>query len=189
MLCPFPVSLLQPLLTCFYEGAPPHTHPLLPHHPRIPLIHWGIKFSQDQGPLFSLLTDKPPSAPSVIPLTPPLGSLCSVQGLAVSICNCIVQDMAKEARRQLYQAPVSKHFLASAVVSACGMDPQVEQSLDGLSFSLCSTLCPCISFRQEQIWVKFLDMGGWPYSSTGGPCLTSVYGLYRFSLPIVKNFS
>jgi hypothetical protein len=57
-------------------------------------------------------------------------------------------------RRQLYQAPVSKHFLASAIVSVHGMDPQVGQSLDGISFSLCSTLYHCISFRQEQFWVK-----------------------------------
>jgi hypothetical protein len=27
------------------------------------------------------------------------------------------------------------------------LDPKVGQSLDGLSFILCSTLCPCISYR------------------------------------------
>ena len=68
------------------------------------------------------------------------------------------------------------------------MDPQVGQSLDGLSFSLCSTLCPCISFRQEQFWVKFLDMCGWPDSLTGMPCLTSSYGLNTFSLSSVGEF-
>ena len=31
------------------------------------------------------------------------------------------------------------------LVSMYGMDLQVRQSLDGLSFSLCSTLCLCIS--------------------------------------------
>ena len=41
------------------------------------------------------------------------------------------------------------------------MDPQVGQPLDGLSFSLCSTFCLCISFRQEQFWVNILEMGGW----------------------------
>jgi hypothetical protein len=30
-------------------------------------------------------------------------------------------------------------------VTVYGMDPQVRQSLDGHSFSLCSTLCVCIS--------------------------------------------
>jgi hypothetical protein len=49
------------------------------------------------------------------------------------------------------------------------MNPQVGQSLDGLSFfSLCSTLCPCISFRQEQFWVNIFEIGGWSHPSTGG---------------------
>ena len=34
-------------------------------------------------------------------LTPPLGSLCSVQWLAVSICFCICQALAEHLRRQL----------------------------------------------------------------------------------------
>jgi hypothetical protein len=50
------------------------------------------------------------SAPSVLSLTPPLGTPCSVQWLAVSICLCICQTLAKPLRRQLYQAPVSMHF-------------------------------------------------------------------------------
>jgi hypothetical protein len=75
------------------------------------------------------------------------------------------------------------------LVSACGMDPQVGQSLYGLSFSLCSTFCPCISFIQEQFWVKILMMGGWHHPSTGGPCLTSGYGPDRFSLLFVGYFS
>jgi hypothetical protein len=28
--------------------------------------------------------------------------------------------------------------------------------------------CPCISFRQEQFWVKFFEVGEWPHPSTGG---------------------
>jgi hypothetical protein len=43
--------------TCFYEGVPPSTYPLPPPLPSIPL-HWGIKSSQDQGPLFSLISNK-----------------------------------------------------------------------------------------------------------------------------------
>ena len=62
-----------------------------------------------------------PSAPSVLSLTPPLGMSCSVQWLAVSICLCICQALAEPLRRQLYQAPVSKHFLASAIVSGFGV--------------------------------------------------------------------
>ena len=39
----------------------------------------------------------------------------------VGICICIGQDLAEPLRRQLYQAPVSKHFLASAIVSGFGV--------------------------------------------------------------------
>ena len=42
---------------CLYEGAPPPTHPLLPHCSSIPL-HWGIKPPQDQGPPLPLMSDK-----------------------------------------------------------------------------------------------------------------------------------
>ena len=44
-------------LPCFYEGSPLPTPPLLPHCSSIPL-HWGIKPSQDQGPLSPLKLDK-----------------------------------------------------------------------------------------------------------------------------------
>jgi hypothetical protein len=39
---------------------------------------------------------------------------------------------------------------------------------DGLSFSLCSNFCPCVSFRQEQFWIKDFERGEWPHPSTGG---------------------
>jgi hypothetical protein len=112
--------LFHPPLPCFYEGAPPPTHLLLSHCPSI-LLHWGIKPSQDQKPPFPLMLDKAPSAPLVPPLISPLGFLCSVRGLAVSIHIHIGQNMAESFRRQLYQAPVSKHFLASAIVSGFGV--------------------------------------------------------------------
>ena len=62
---------------------------------------------------------------------------------------------------------VSELYNDRALVAAPGMDPVVGQSLDGLSFSLCSTLCPCISFRQEQFWVKFLKRVGSPIHQPG----------------------
>jgi len=62
-----------------------------------------------------------PSAPTVHSLAPLLGSPCSVQWLAVSIHICICQALAESLRRQLYQAPTSKHFLASAVVPGFGV--------------------------------------------------------------------
>ena len=62
MLTPFPVSpkgnpLFHQPSSCFYEGVPPPTHPLLPPHPGIPL-HWDIEPSQDQWPLLPLVPDK-----------------------------------------------------------------------------------------------------------------------------------
>ena len=87
----------------------PPTHPHLPHSPSIPL-HWGIKPSQDQGPSLPLMPDKAPSAPSVLPLTPPLGSLCSVWWLAASICICIGQTLAEYLKGQLYQVEPSSLF-------------------------------------------------------------------------------
>jgi hypothetical protein len=89
-----------------------------------------------------------PSAPWVLSLAPPLGTLCSVSWLAVNLHFCICQALAEPLRRQLYQAPVSKHLLASTIVSRfgnCIQDGSVAQSLDGLCFSFYSTLCLCNS--------------------------------------------
>ena len=89
------------------------------------------------------------SAPWVLSLVPPLGTLWSVQWIIVSVHFCICQALTEPLRRQLYQGTVSKHLSASTIVSGLvtiyRMDPQVGQSLDGLSFSLCSTFCLCIS--------------------------------------------
>jgi hypothetical protein len=49
------------------------------------------------------------SAPWVLSLAPPMGTLCSVQWMAVCIHFCIYQALVEPLRRQLYQAPVSKH--------------------------------------------------------------------------------
>jgi hypothetical protein len=149
-----------PPLPCVFEGVPSHTHPLLFPWPGFAL-HWFIKPSKDQGPLLSLMSNRPssatyvtgvppcvlfglwfsvwelkgfwlvyivvppaglqtPSSPSNLSLTPPPRILCSVQWLAGSICLCICQALAEPLRRQLYQAPVSKHFLASIIVSGFG---------------------------------------------------------------------
>jgi hypothetical protein len=64
------------------------------------------------------MPDKAPSAASVLPLTPPLWSLC--------LCGCdhlhlYWSGSGRASRRQLYQAPVSKYFLASTIVSGFGV--------------------------------------------------------------------
>jgi len=61
-----------------------------------------------------------PSAPSILFLTPLLGTPFSVQPLISSIRLCICQAPAESLRRQLHQAPVSMHFLASAIVTGFG---------------------------------------------------------------------
>jgi hypothetical protein len=158
----------------YSEGAPPSIYPLLPHYPIIPL-NWDIKPSQDQGLPLPLMPGKAPSAPSVLPLTPLFGSLCSVQWLSVSILICIGQNLAEPLRRQVYQVPVSKLFLASAVVSEfwylhVGGIP-TWGSLWMVFPSISAPLCPCISFIREKFGVKFLEMGGWPHPSTEKSCL------------------
>ena len=78
-----------------------------------------------------------PSAPLVLALTPLLGSLCSVQWLAASIHICIGQVLAEPLKRQLYQAPVSKYFLASAIVSGfggCRWDGSLRGAVSGWPF-------------------------------------------------------
>ena len=76
--------------------------------------------------------------------------------------NC--QLLARPPKELPLQVPVCKHLLTtgtvSALVSADRMDPQVGQSLDGPSFSLCLISCPCSSFAQEHFWVKNFEMGG-----------------------------
>jgi hypothetical protein len=69
-------------------------------------------------PLMGLQT---PLAPWVLSLAPSLGTLCSVQWMAVSIHFCICQAQAEPLRRQLYQATVSKLLLASTIVSGFGV--------------------------------------------------------------------
>ena len=92
------------------------------------------------------------SDPWVLSLALPLGTLCSVQWMPVSIHFCISQALAESLKRQLHQSPVSKLWLASPIVSGLGgcwwAESQVGQFLDGHAFSLCSRLCLCNSFHR-----------------------------------------
>jgi hypothetical protein len=53
-------------------------------------------------------------------LSPPLGDLCSIPQMIVSIYFCICQVLTEPQRRQLYQGPSSKILLAYAIVSGFG---------------------------------------------------------------------
>ena len=55
------------------------------------------------------------------------------------------------------------------------------QTLNGLSFTVYSNLCPYLSFEQEHLWVKNFEIGGWPLSSTGA---MPIY--WRWSLQVLS---
>jgi hypothetical protein len=79
------------------------------------------------------------------------------------------QSLSGNSHIRLLSASSSWHQQeCGGLVSADGMDPQVRQSLDGLSFSLCSIFYPCLSFEQGHFWVENFEMCGWPHPSTGG---------------------
>ena len=78
---------------------------------------WGYWLVHIVVPPIGLQT---PSAPWVLSLAPPLGALCSILQMTVSIHFCICQALAKPHRRQLYQGPFSKILLAYAIVSGFG---------------------------------------------------------------------
>jgi hypothetical protein len=86
-----------------------------------------------------------PSAPSVLPPTLPLVSLCSVWWLAVNIHIYIGNALVELFRGHLYHTPVSNHFLASAIVSGfhfCKWDGSLGGEVSGWPFlqSLLHTL-------------------------------------------------
>jgi len=95
--------------------------------------------------IVALIGSQAPSAPSILSLTPPMGIPFSVQWLVESIRLCICQALAEPLRRQLYRAPVSTHFLASAMLSGfdgCVWAGSPGGSVSGWSFlqSLLQTL-------------------------------------------------
>ena len=82
--------------------------------------------------------------------------------MAACICIYIGKTLTKPLRRQLYQAPVNKHFLASIIVSGfgnCKWDGSPGRAVYGWPFlqSLLHSLSH-ISFRQERFWIKILEM-------------------------------
>jgi len=111
-----------------------------------------------------------PSAPSVLSLTPQLDSTCSVWWLAACII-CVCQALTEPLRRQLCQAPISKHFLPSAIMTGFGCLHMAWISRWGslwMTFLSISVSTLHIFFRQEQFWVKNLEMSRWSPTSTTG---------------------
>jgi hypothetical protein len=131
------------MLSCFLVSPLQTPYPILPYpasmrvlpppptpvlHVNIPL-HWGIKPSQDHGP------DKAPSAPSVLPLSPPLGSLCSV------LCY---------EHLHLYWSGSGRASQETAVSGFC------QQALLGICNSVWVW---CIHVR----WITGRAVSGWPF--------------------------
>ena len=92
--------------------------------------------------------------------------LCSVWCLAASIHIYIGQDLAELLRRELDQGPVTNQFLASAPVSGVGVCMWDESPGGAASeWPFLQSLFHSLSLyfrRQEQFWVKILEMVGGP---------------------------
>jgi hypothetical protein len=90
-----------------------------------------------------------PPAPWVLSLAPSLETLCSVQWMAVSIHLVRHwQSPSGDSYIRLLSASCCCHLQQClGLVVVYGMDPQVEQSLDGQFFSHCSELCLCNFFH------------------------------------------
>jgi hypothetical protein len=93
-----------------------------------------------------------PSAPSVLPLGFQLGSGGSVWWLAVRVWICIGQMLVEPLREQPFQVPVSKYFLASAIVwglDVCRWNGSLHGVVPGWPF-LESLFHFFLSFGQER---------------------------------------
>ena len=127
-----------------------------------------------------------PSASSVLPLALPLGSPGSVPWLAVSICICISQVRAEPLREQPYPAPVSKPFLASAIVwqvVVCRWDVSLGGVVSGWPFlqSLFHICGPVYPSDRNISGLKLLRCVGGPIPQMGS---MPIY--YRWSLQVVS---
>jgi hypothetical protein len=128
---------------------------------------WGVWLLYIVFPM-GLQTPLPsPNSSIGVPMLSPMVG-CEHPHLYWSGSTRASQETAIPGSCQQVLLGIHKMWMCLGLVSADGMDPQVGQSLYGLSFSLCSILCPCISFRQEQFWVKIFEMSGWSHPSIVG---------------------
>jgi hypothetical protein len=106
-----------------------------------------------------------PSTPLVPSLTPLLGTPHSVQWLAANIASEFVrlwQGHSGDSHIRLLSACTSWYpQYCLALVTVYGMSPQVGESLDGLSFSLCFTLY--VHICSHEYFVFLLRRPKYPY--------------------------
>jgi hypothetical protein len=110
----------------------------------------------------------------------------SAQCLIVSICICFSQLLVEPLRGQPCYAPVCKRNIAPVIVSGFGSPlwdrPQVGPVTRWPSLQSLLHFCPCISFRQEQFWVKNFEGRLVTPFLNWGPCLSNEGGFFRFHL-------
>jgi hypothetical protein len=105
----------------------------------------------------------------------------------------IGQTLGEPLRGHLYHTPLCKYFLPSAIVSGfgiCRWDGSLVRTVSGWPFlqSLLHSLS--LNFLLTGgIQINIFEVDKWPYPSTGRPCLSTGYGLYRFYFPFVGYFS
>jgi hypothetical protein len=126
-------------------------------------------------------------------LQSPLGFLSSFLYLPASLWIFIGQDLAEPLRRQLYQAPVSKHLRSARIWFWClhvwwiprwGSIWMAVSSVSAPFFVLIFPL------DRSNSGLKFWRWVGGPIPQIWGEtCLTSGYGLSRFSFFFVGYFS
>ena len=117
-------------------------------------------------------------------LTLPLGSLGSVQWLAVNICICLSQMLIESLRGQPSQAPICKHFLTSAKVSrfgVCRWDGSHGGVVSGWTYFQCLLhfFVPVFPLDGNNSGLKFLRWVGGPI-----PQAEPVY--WRWSLQVLS---
>jgi hypothetical protein len=120
--------------------------------------------------------------------SPPLGFLWSVQWLVAILSICISQDLAEPLRSQLYEAPVSKHFLASAIVSGFGVSRwgSVWMAFPSVSAPHFVTVFPQ---DRSNCGLKLWKCVGILVPQKGATPNLWVWSLDRFFLPFVEYFS
>jgi len=131
------------------------------------------------------MTLQTPSAPSVLPLTTPLGLLCSVRWFTASILICICKVLAQPLMEHLYSTPVSKLFLASAIVSGFGVCRWNESRWDSLWMVFPSVSSPffisVLLFDKSNSGLIFLRWAGGPISQLGAMPIHWIWSLQVLS--------
>jgi hypothetical protein len=113
------------------------------------------------------MTDKAPSAPSFILLTPPLGSLCSVQWLALIICIHIGQDLAEPLQETAVSGPCQQalHGISNIVCVWC-LHVEWISKWSSLWMAFPSVSVPLFvtvfSLDKSSSWLKFWRWVGGP---------------------------